>query len=71
MGDEQLVALQQQAIAKVTPLIGGPQNVDVYKQYGGQWLDSLVPRPRPGAATPAAKSGPSPTPAPATPPTKS
>ena len=64
---EQLLALQRDAIAKVTPLIGGPQNVDVYKQYGGMWLDSLVPRARPAVGTPATKAGTAPATAPAAP----
>jgi hypothetical protein len=50
---EQLAALQNEAIVKVTPLIGGPQNLDVYKQYGGMWIDALLPRPRPAPAPPA------------------
>jgi hypothetical protein len=42
-----LAALQRDAIARVTPLLGSTQNVEVYKQYGGQWIDSMIPRPRP------------------------
>ena len=48
-----MTALQQEAIAKVTPLLGGDKAVEAYKQYGGQWLTNMVPRmpaPRPGAA---------------------
>lgn len=46
--NQQLTALQQEAIAKITPLLGGnPSRVEAYKQYGGQWLQGLVPRPRP------------------------
>jgi hypothetical protein len=44
---QQLAQMQQEAVARVTPLLGGAQNVEVYKQYGGSWLDSLVPRTRP------------------------
>lgn len=47
----QLVALQKDAVTKVAPLIGGEKNLDVYKQYGGSWIDSLIPRPRPGTPT--------------------
>ena len=47
---QQFTALQQEAIAKVTPLFGGARGVEAYKQYGGQWIENLVPRPRPDAA---------------------
>ncbi|MBL9186054.1 MAG: hypothetical protein JNK23_01110 [Opitutaceae bacterium] len=43
----QLNALQQEAIARVTPLLGDASRVEAYKQYGGSWLQSLIPRPRP------------------------
>ncbi len=43
----QLTALQQEAITRVTPLLGGASGVEAYKQYGGSWLQSLVPRPAP------------------------
>lgn len=42
-----LPALQREALAAVAPLIGGERNLDAYKQYGGSWLQSLVPAPRP------------------------
>lgn len=42
-----LTALQQEAVATIAPMIGGERNIDVYKQYGGTWLQSLVPQPRP------------------------
>ncbi len=44
---QQLTALQQEAIARVTPLLGNSNRLTAYKQYGGSWIDSLVPRPRP------------------------
>jgi hypothetical protein len=43
----QLTALQQEAIARITPLLGGASGVEAYKQYGGSWLQSMVPRPAP------------------------
>ena len=46
---QQFQALQQEAIAKVQPLFGGTRGVEAYKQYGGQWIEFLVPRPRPDA----------------------
>lgn len=46
---QQFAALQQEAITKVQPLFGGARGVEAYKQYGGQWIDNLVPRPRPDA----------------------
>ena len=45
---QQLTALQQEAIAKVTPLLGNASRVETYRQYGGSWISNLVPRPRPG-----------------------
>lgn len=45
---QQLTTLQQEAIAKITPLLGGQASrVEAYKQYGGTWISNLVPRPRP------------------------
>ncbi len=42
----QVTALQQEATARVSALLGGdPDFVDAYKQYGGQWLNNLAPRP--------------------------
>jgi hypothetical protein len=46
----QLAALHQEAIEKVAPLLGGARGVEAFKQYGGQWLEQLVPRPRPAPA---------------------
>lgn len=40
----QLVALQQEALAKVAPLLGGANRIDAYKLYGGAWINTLVPR---------------------------
>jgi hypothetical protein len=42
----QLGALAQEASAKITNVLGA-QGLDAYKQYGGQWLTSLVPRTPP------------------------
>lgn len=39
-----MTELQQQAIDKVTPLLGSPRAVEAYKQYGGSWIRSMVPR---------------------------
>jgi hypothetical protein len=47
---QQFTALQQEAAAKVTPLFGGARGLEAYKQYGGQWIENLVPRPRADAA---------------------
>lgn len=41
----QLATLNQEALTKVTPLLGNPNYVEVYKQYGGSWLNNLAPRP--------------------------
>ena len=53
--DEQLRALQAEASAKIAPLLGGANRVESYKQYGGMWLTSLVPR-TPPPPTPAPRS---------------
>lgn len=42
---QRLAALQQEAVARLTPLLGNARNVEAYQQYGGQWLQSLAPRP--------------------------
>ncbi len=44
---QQLNAMQQEATARVTSLLGNASRVDAYKQYGGSWLQNLVPRPAP------------------------
>ncbi len=56
---QQLAALQQEAIAKVTPILGSDKAVEAYKQYGGNWIKSMVPRGpvRPGAATQTISTG--------------
>ncbi len=43
----QLAALQQEAISKVSPMLGGDRGVQAYRQYGGNWIQSLAPPPRP------------------------
>lgn len=58
---QQASALQQQAIARITPVLGTAQHVEAYKQYGGSWLSNMVPRPprapaRGTAPTPPTKS---------------
>jgi hypothetical protein len=47
--NQQLAALQQEATAKVTPLLGGARGFEAYQQYGGSWLRSMVP-PTPAPA---------------------
>jgi hypothetical protein len=46
----QLTQLQAEALARVTPILGSTRALDAYKQYGGTWLVSLVPRPAPSPA---------------------
>ena len=41
----QLSAIQQEATMNLTNLLGGQRGLDAYKQYGGQWLQVLQPRP--------------------------
>ena len=41
----QLAALAGEASTKIGAALGGARGLEAYKQYGGQWLDSLVPRP--------------------------
>jgi hypothetical protein len=43
----QMNTLVQDASGKLTTVLGGPRGLDAYKQYGGQWLVSLAPRPPP------------------------
>ena len=45
-------ALQQEAIARVIPVLGNAKNVDAYKQYGGSWITNMVPRPPPRPSPP-------------------
>lgn len=41
----QLTALAAEATAKLSTALGGSRGLDAYKEYGGQWLSILVPRP--------------------------
>lgn len=50
--NEQLKVMQQEATARVAPLLGGMRGVEAYKQYGGSWITSLIPRPAPTPAAP-------------------
>jgi hypothetical protein len=45
----QKAALYEEASRRLTPLLGGSTGFDVYRQYGGTWLESIKPPP-PGAA---------------------
>jgi len=49
---ERAAALQQEAIARVTPVLGGAKQVEAYTQNGGSWISSMVPRPPAARATP-------------------
>jgi hypothetical protein len=42
-----LKSLQQEAVATLTTLLGSERNVEAYRQYGGAWLQTFVPTPRP------------------------
>lgn len=42
-----LTALRDEAVARVTPILGSASRVDAYKQYGGSWLDRMVPQQQP------------------------
>lgn len=42
---QRATALQAEALARVAPLLGGERGVEAYKQYGGRWLTTMVPRP--------------------------
>lgn len=58
---QELTALQQEAIAKVTPILGSDKAVDAYKQYGGNWITNMVPRaPMRSAAGAAGTAAPAP-----------
>jgi hypothetical protein len=41
---EQLTALQQEASARISTALGGARGLDAYKNYGGQWIQGLVPQ---------------------------
>lgn len=43
--NEQLRAMQQEAVTRITPLLGGARGVEAYKQFGGSWITNMVPRP--------------------------
>ena len=45
--NQQLAALHQEALAKITPLLGTASGVEAYQQYGGYWLENLAPCPTP------------------------
>lgn len=47
----QLTALAEEATAKISAAMGGTRGLDAYKEYGGQWLTGMVPRP-PAAGAP-------------------
>lgn len=49
---QQLAALAAQATERLTPLLGGARGMEAYKQYGGNWLSSLAPRPEPTRPAP-------------------
>lgn len=44
-------ALYEEASRRLPPLLGGDTGFEVYRQYGGTWLEAI--RPRPPRATPA------------------
>jgi hypothetical protein len=41
----QLGALADEATARISTTLGGSRGLEAYKEYGGQWLTNLVPRP--------------------------
>ena len=41
----QLGTLADEATARISTALGGSRGLDAYKEYGGQWLTNLVPRP--------------------------
>jgi DNA-binding transcriptional MerR regulator len=45
----QKAALYEEAGRRLTPLLGGSTGLEVYRQYGGTWLEAIKPRP-PSAA---------------------
>lgn len=48
----QLAALRQEATTNLTNVLGGQRGFEAYKQYGGQWLQMLQPRPAPSPTSP-------------------
>lgn len=57
----EMTTLQAEAIARVTPLLRDARGVEAYKQYGGAWLNSMVPRPATGTGIRAMVPAPPPT----------
>jgi hypothetical protein len=53
---DRMTALQQEALSKVTPILGNDRAVEAYKQYGGSWIGFMVPR-LPTTTRPPASSG--------------
>ena len=51
-----MTSLQQEAVARATTLLGGSRGIEAYKQYGGTWLNNMVPRTPPQRGTPPPKS---------------
>jgi hypothetical protein len=47
----QLSALATEASERISSVFG-PSGLEAYKQYGGQWLQQLTPRPRPNTKAP-------------------
>lgn len=43
----QLTALHQEATGKLSTMLGGTEGFEAYKQYGGAWLQGMLPRPTP------------------------
>jgi len=43
--NKSLAALNQEAVTKLTSVLGGSSGLDAYKQYGGQWLRTIAPQP--------------------------
>lgn len=45
-------ALYEEASRRLTPLLGGSTGFEVYRQYGGTWLETIKPRPPSTAPAP-------------------
>jgi len=43
---QMLTSLQQEAAARIGTVLGQPSHVEAYRQYSGNWLQSLNPPPR-------------------------
>ncbi len=54
---QKVTALAEEATARINTILGGNKTAtDAYKQYGGQWLNGMIPRPAvttPAPTTPA------------------